>query len=173
MLTRERKEEQAQELRQTLEGISTLFILENRGLTVNAVNQLRSRIREIDARYKVYKNSVVRRAVEGTPLEGLSEHLLGPNAFAFTYGDGVALAKVLRDFTKENPVLTFKQAYLEGQILGSEQAVQVAELPTREELLTKLAYLLQSPMRRLVVALNGPIQQLASALSQVAEKKES
>jgi len=173
MLTRERKNEQAQELREALEGVSTLFILENRGLTVNAVNALRSKIREIDARYKVYKNSVVRMAFTGTPLEELSEHLLGPNAFAFTDGDGVALAKVLRDFTKENPVLTFKQAYLEGQVLDSDQALQVAELPTREELLTRLAYLLQSPMRRLVVALNGPIQQLASALSQVAEKKES
>lgn len=173
MLTRERKNEQSQELREALEGISTLFIMENRGLTVNEVNKLRSKIREIDGRYKVYKNSVVRMAVQGTPLEVLSEHLLGPNAFAFTAGDGVALAKLLRDFTKENPALTFKQAYLEGQVLDSSQALQVAELPTREELLTKLAYLLQSPMRRLVVALNGPIQQLVSALSQVAEKRES
>jgi len=173
MLTRERKQEQSQELREALEGISTLFIMDNRGLTVNEVNRLRSKIREIDASYKVYKNSVVRMAVEGTPLEVLSQHLLGPNAFAFTGGDGVALAKVLRDFTKDNPALTFKQAYLEGQVLDSDRARQIAELPTREELLTKLAYLLQSPMRRLVVALNGPIQQLASALSQVAEKKES
>jgi len=76
MLTRERKLEQSQELREALEGISTLFIMENRGLTVNEVNVLRAKIREVDASYKVYKNSVVRMAVEGTPMEALSEHLL-------------------------------------------------------------------------------------------------
>ena len=110
-------------------------------------------------------------AVADTPLEDLSEHLTGPNAFAFTRGDGVELAKVLRDFAKQHAALSFKQGYLEGRVLPAELAAKVAEMPSRQELLTKLAYLLQSPIRRLAVALNTPVQKLASAVHQIAEQK--
>jgi len=173
MLTREQKSEQAATVREIMVAVNTLFIMENKGLTVNEVNELRSKIREVDASYKVVKNNVVRLALEGTRLANLQEHLTGPNAFAFTEGDGIALAKVLRDFTKDHDALVFKEAFLEGQILPAEKARQVAEMPTKEELLTKLAFLLQSPIRRLVVALNAPIQQLATAVHQIAEKTET
>jgi large subunit ribosomal protein L10 len=85
----------------------------------------------------------------------------------------VALAKVLRDFAKQHPELTFEQAFLEGQILESDEAKKIADMPSREELLTKLVYLLQSPIRRLAVALNAPAQNLASVLGQVAAADES
>ncbi|NOZ79481.1 MAG: 50S ribosomal protein L10 [Acidobacteria bacterium] len=173
MLTREQKRTLAAEIREQISAVNTLFIMENTGLTVNEVNELRARIREVDGAYRVIKNNIVRMAVEGTSLSELTEHLRGPNAFAFTNSDGIALAKTLRDFTKTHPELRFKEAFLEGQILSADRAAQLAEMPTREELLTKLAYLLQSPMRRLVVALNGPVQKLATALHHVAEKKES
>ncbi len=168
MLTKEQKWEQSRTLQDALKQISTLFILENNGLTVNDVNELRTKVGAADATYKVVKNSVVRLAIEGTPLAKLAEHLTGPNAFAFTDGDGVALAKVLRGFIKDHPQLVFKQGYLEGQVLAAEQAQKIAELPTREELLTRLAYLLQSPIRRLAVALGTPIQKLATAVNQIA-----
>ncbi len=173
MLTREQKRTFVAEIREQISAVNTLFIMENTGLTVNEVNELRARIREVEGTYRVIKNNIVRMAVEGTSLSDLTEHLSGPNAFAFTEGDGIALAKALRDFTKTHPALRFKEAFLEGQILPADRAIQVAELPTREELLTKLAYLLQSPMRRLVVALNGPLQKLATAVHQIAETKES
>lgn len=171
MLTKEQKREQSEALRAALSEISTLFIMENRGLSVNEVNELRSKIRKAEASYKVVKNSVVRLAVADSPLEELSEYLTGPNAFAFTSGDGVELAKVLRDFAKQHEALSFKQGYLEGKVLPAEQAVKIAELPSRQELLTKLAYLLQSPLRRLAVALNTPVQKLASTVHQIAEQK--
>ena len=171
MLTKEQKRQQSESLRTALSDISTLFIMENRGLSVNEVNELRSKIRKADASYKVVKNSVVRLAVADTPLEELSEHLTGPNAFAFTSGDGVELAKILRDFAKQHAALSFKQGYLEGRVLPAELAAKVAEMPSRQELLTKLAYLLQSPIRRLAVALNTPVQKLASAVHQIAEQK--
>ncbi len=85
------------------------------------------------------KNSVVRLAVEGTVMESLGPGLKGPNALAFTHGDGVALAKVLRDFVKTHPALSFQQAWLEGQVLDADEAAKIADLPSREELLTKLA----------------------------------
>ncbi len=171
MLTKAEKKEQYEQLRPELADLSTLFIMENQGLSVNEINDLRSRVRGAGASYKVVKNSVVRLAVEGTPLAGLSTRLGGPNALAYTGGDGVALGKVLREFVKDHPALSFRHAYLEGQILDPEQATKIADLPGREELLSKLAYLLQSPMRRLAVALNSPIQKLVSALDQIAGQK--
>ncbi len=173
MLTKEEKQERFEILRADLAQVHSLFILENHGLKVNDVNELRSKVRSVDATYRVVKNSVVRLAVEGTGMEGLSEHLSGPNAFAFTEGDAVQLAKVLRDFAKDHPALTFKQAFMEGQVLGADDARKIADLPSREELVSRLLFLLQSPMRRLAVVLNGPVQQLVNALHQVADTKES
>ena len=171
MLTKEQKREQSEQLRSALGDAAALFVLQNHGLNVNEVNQLRSKVRQTSASYKVVKNSVVRLAVEGTELETLDSHLTGPNALAFTDGDGVALAKVLREFAKDHPELTFKRGYLEGQFLDAEEATAVADLPSRDELVSRLLYLLQSPIRRLAVALNGPIQKFTTAVSQIAEKE--
>jgi large subunit ribosomal protein L10 len=170
MLSKAQKHEQSLELRDRLSDVGTLFLLENRGLKVNDVNNLRSEVRKTDATYKVVKNTVVRLAVEGTEMEGITPFLTGPKVLAFTEGDGVALAKVLKTFIKNHPELSFERAYLEGQILEAAEAEQLADMPSREELLTKLAQLLQSPIRRLAVALNTPLQGLATTLGQIAEK---
>jgi large subunit ribosomal protein L10 len=171
MLTREQKREQSEQLRADFDGINTLFLLENRGLSVNEVNELRSKVRQSNGTYKVVKNSVVKLAIDGTDFASLTDHLTGPKALAWTSDDPVALAKVLKDFIKGHPELTMEQAWLEGQVLDSQQAVQIAEMPSRDELIAKLLYVLQSPIRRLVTALNGPVQNLASVLSQVADTK--
>jgi large subunit ribosomal protein L10 len=173
MLTKEQKREQSDVLRENLTGVTTLFLLDNRGLKVNEVNILRSEVRKTEGTYKVVKNSVVKMAVEGTDMEAISPFLSGPKVLAYTAGDGVALAKVLKGFVKQHPELTFEHAFLEGQILGATEAEKVADLPSREELVAKLLMLLQSPIRRLVVALNTPLQQFASVLNQVAEKSET
>ena len=173
MLTKEQKREQSDKLRNVLSDISTLFLLENTGLNVNDVNVLRSEIRNTEGTYKVVKNSVVKLAVEGTELEVLTPHMTGPKTLAFTEGDVVALAKVLKTFIKDHPELSIQQAYLDGQLLDAKAATKIADLPSKEELLTKLVYMLQSPIRRLAVALNSPIQQLTTVLGQIAESKES
>ena len=84
----------------------------------------------------------------------------------------MTLAKVLKTFIKKHPELSIQQAFLEGQLLDAKAAAKIADLPSREELLTKLAYLLQSPIRRLAVALNTPVQKLATAMGQIADQKE-
>jgi large subunit ribosomal protein L10 len=170
MLTKEQKHEQSQLLRENLQGVNTLFLLENHGLNVNDVNVLRSEVRKTEATYKVVKNTVVRLAVEGTDMEGITPFLTGPKVIAYTGGDGVALAKVLKDFIKKHPELRFEQAFLEGQILEAKDAEKIADMPSRDELLAKLVNLLQSPIRRLAVALNAPVQQFANVLGQIAEK---
>lgn len=171
MLTKEQKREQSDQLRETFSGINTLFLLENHGLSVNEVNQLRSNVRRSNGTYKVVKNSVVKLAIDGTDKADLAGHLVGPKALAWTEGDPVALAKVLKEFTKDHPELTWHAAWLEGQILESSEAQKLAELPSREELIMRLLFMLQSPIRRLATALNTPIQNLASVLGQVAENK--
>jgi len=172
MLTREQKREQSDHLKDSLSDISTLFLLENTGLNVNDVNVLRSEIRKSEGTYKVVKNSVVKLAVEGTDLEVITPHMVGPKTLAYTDGDAVALAKVLKTFIKNHPELSIQHAYLEGQLLDARAAEKIADLPSKEELLTKLAYLLQSPIRRLAVALNSPVQQLAAVMGQIAESKK-
>ena len=173
MLTKEQKHEQSLQLRDRLSDVTTLFLLENKGLNVNDVNSLRSEVRQMEATYKVVKNTVVRLAVEGTEMEGITPFLIGPKVLAYTAGDGVALAKVLKTFIKDHPELSFEEAYLEGQILEAEEAAKIADMPSRDELVARLLQMLQSPIRRLAVALNAPIQQLASALGQIAEKNET
>jgi large subunit ribosomal protein L10 len=173
MLTREQKQQQSEELRSLLSDVTTLFLLENTGLKVNEVNVLRSQVRKTEGSYRVAKNSVVRLAVEGTEMEGIAPFLTGPKVLAYTAGDAVALAKVLKQFIKEHPELSFQRVYLEGQILEAAEAAKIADMPSREELIAKLLNLLQSPVRRLAVALNAPIQQLATVLAKIAEAKET
>jgi len=170
MLTKEQKHEQSMVLRENLASVNTLFLLENHGLKVNDVNVLRSEVRKTDATYKVVKNTVVRLAVEGTHMEGITPFLTGPKVLAYTGGDGVALAKVLKDFIKKHPELRFEHAYLEGQILEAQEAEKIADMPSRDELIAKLVNLVHSPIRRLAVALNAPLQQFANVLGQIAEK---
>lgn len=172
MLTREQKREQSEQLRDALSDVSTLFLLENTGLNVNEVNVLRSEIRKTEGTYKVVKNSVVKLAVEGTDLEVISPLMTGPKTLAFTEGDAVALAKVLKTFIKKHPELSIQRAYLDGQLLDATAAEKIADLPSRDELISKLLYLLQSPIRRLATALNSPVQQLATVLGQIAESKQ-
>lgn len=173
MLTKMEKRNQADALKDVFEDVHTVFLLENHGLKVNDVTELRRQVREANGVYKVVKNSVVRLAIQGTDKEGLTEHLFGPKVLAYTGEDSVELAKVIKAFIKTHPELSFHEAYLEGDVLQPEMAEKVADLPTRDELIAKLLYLLQSPMRRLAVALNSPIQKLASVLHQIAEKQES
>jgi large subunit ribosomal protein L10 len=127
-------------------------------------------VRKTDATYRVVKNTVVRLAVEGTEMEGITPFLTGPKVLAYTGGDGIALAKVLKDFIEKHPELRFEQAYLEGQILEAKEAEKIADMPSRDELIAKLVNLLHSPIRRLAVALNAPLQQFANVLGQIAEK---
>jgi large subunit ribosomal protein L10 len=173
MLTKERKLEQSLDLRKNLADVTTLFLLENRGLNVNDVNILRSEIKRTEGAYKVVKNTVVRMAIEGTEMEAISDFLVGPKVLAYTTGDAVALAKVLKGFIKHHPELSFERAFLEGQILEAAEAEKIADLPSREELVARLVMLLQSPIRRLVVALNAPVQKFATVLAKIAEKKEN
>lgn len=141
------------------------------GLKVTEVTELRRQVRATQSKYLVVKNTLALRATKGTALEGVAKHFTGPTAVAYNRSSPVALAKVLTAFAKTNPNLVFKAAVVEGLAVEAKAITAIAELPSREQLVSKLLFLIQSPMRRLVTVLNGPMRGLAGTLHQIAEQK--
>lgn len=173
MLTREQKQRQIDSLKEQLGGAEGLFVMSFTGLKVGEVTELRRKIREANGNYVVVKNRLARIAVAGTEKEPLQTLLGGMTAVAYTSVDPVALAKALADFAKGHEKLVFRGGFIEHAVLDAAQAKQVAALPSKPELVARLLFVLQSPMRRLVTALNWPVQGLASTVSQIAKEKES
>jgi len=149
-----------------------LFLVGYKGISVNQATELRRRIRETGGQYVVVKNSVVLRAAEGKALEQLKEHFSGPVAVAFSHEDPVAIAKVLTEFAKEAPFLEFKAGLVEGRPIAANEVEGIASLPSREELIAKLLFLMQSPISRFVkvLAAAGP-RRLATVLDQISKQK--
>jgi large subunit ribosomal protein L10 len=143
------------------------------GLKVPEVTELRRQVRGTKSRYVVVKNTLALRAARGTAFEQIAEHFAGPTAVAFNQGDPVGLAKVLTTFAKANPNLVFKGALIEGKAVAASEIKTIAELPSREELVSRLLYLIQSPLTRLATVLAGPVSNLARVLGAVAEKKNT
>src|SRR6266542_1188840 len=141
------------------------------GLKVTEVTELRRQVRGTQSKYVVVKNTLALRATKGSALEGVAKHFRGPTAVAYNRSSPVALAKVLTTFAKTNPNLVFKAAIVEGRAVEAREIAAIAEMPSREQLVSKLLFLIQSPMRRLVTVLNGPILSLAGALQQIADQK--
>lgn len=169
--TRSHKEEMIARYEEGLAAAPHAIIIGFSGITVPQVTELRDKVRENGGEYQVVKNTLALRAVQGKGLEGLKDHFVGPTAVAFIKDDPVALAKALTEFRKEAPVIEFKGGLVEGQPVTAEQVEQIANLPSREELLAKLLFLLQSPVTRLARGLNELVRQLPAVLQQVAEKK--
>jgi len=156
-------------------GVATAphaFVLGYQGISVPKVTELRQKIRETGGTYVVVKNRLVLRAIEGTALEPLKDHFQGPTAVVFADEEPVALAKVLTDFQKDVPVIEFRGGLLNGQPVGADQIKEIANLPSREELIAKLIFLLQSPIARFVRGLGAITQQFVSVLDQIRQEKE-
>jgi large subunit ribosomal protein L10 len=160
---------------QTLEGemaqSKNAILFGFAGLKVPEVTELRRQVRGTDSKYLVVKNTIALRATKGTALESVAKHFVGDTAIAFNQKNAVALAKVLTTFAKTNPKLVFKGALIEGQPVTAAEIQAIADLPSREQLVSKLLFLIQSPMRRLVTVLNGPVRNLATVVHQIADQK--
>ncbi|ASS89801.1 MAG: 50S ribosomal protein L10 [Bacillaceae bacterium] len=133
------------------ESVSTV-IVDYRGLNVAEVTELRKRLREANIEFKVYKNTLTRRAVEQAEISGLEEVLTGPNAIAFSTEDVVAPAKILNDFAKEHEALEIKAGVIEGNVATVDEIKAIADLPSREGLLSMLLSVLQAPIRNFALA---------------------
>jgi large subunit ribosomal protein L10 len=140
-------------------------------LTVEKDQQLRRQLREAQLNYRVVKNTLAQRAVENTPLEGLRKEFVGPTALAYSDSDPVSLAKVLTKFAKENAQFTFKAGVVEGRVISVKDINALATMPSKEELISKLLFLLNSPAQRLATVLNGVSRNLAVVVSEIAKQK--
>ena len=159
------------EVKAKVAGTSTAVVTEYRGLTVAQISALRRQLRTLGADYKVFKNTLVKRAIAGTDVESLSEFLVGPTAIAFVDGDLSAVAKALRDFARVTPKLILKGAVVDGKPLSMKDLTALADLPSRDVLLAQLAGLLASPMRTFAALLKAVPQNFAYGLSALIDSK--
>jgi large subunit ribosomal protein L10 len=153
MGAREEKALQVQEISDRLTRSKTTVVTDYRGLSAGEVTELRKQLREAGIEFHVYKNTLTRRATAATMLTELDAYLTGPSAIAFGFDDVVLPAKILNSFARKNKALEIKGGIVEGRIVGAEGMTELANLPSREGLLSMLLSVLQAPMRNMAYAL--------------------
>lgn len=162
-----------EDIKSDLEGAGAMWVVDYRGLTVKQIQELRRSIREADAEMKVYKNTIMHRALAETDAPNLDEILSGPSAFVFAGEDPVASAKAIKKFADSNNLLEIKGGMMDGSFLDAAQVMAVASLPSREELIAKLLGTISNPLVKTVRVLNGPMEAFARALGQIEKQKEA
>jgi len=167
------KKQIVNDIKDKMEKAQGMVFYDYRGLTVAEVTDLRNKFREAGVEYKVLKNSMLKRAAEMLEIEGLDEHLVGPTAVAFGFEDPVAPAKVLVEYTKKLKKTEIKTGVLDGRVIGLDEIKNLADLPSREQLLGMLAGTLNAPITGFARSLSGIISKLGYALNAVKEQKEA
>ena len=148
----ETKKVQVEEIAGKLKDAASVVVVDYRGLNVAQVTELRKQLREAGVEFKVYKNTLTRRAAEIAGVEAINEVLTGPNAIAFSTEDVIAPAKIINEFAKKNEALEIKAGIIEGTVSSVEDVKALAELPSREGLLSMLLSVLQAPVRNFALA---------------------
>ena len=170
-LSLEQKQAMVSELSSQLKGAQSVIVAEYRGLNVDRITQLRSKARSSGLYLRVLKNTLARRAVQGTPFEKLSESLTGPLMYGISK-DPVAGAKVLSEFAKDNEQLVIKAGAMPNTLMSAKDVKALALLPSREELLAKLMGTMQAPVAKLVRTMNEVPGKFVRTLAALQEQKE-
>ncbi len=171
-MDREEKKKQAELLHEDLKKARGIILSGFQGITVAQDFALRKKVAGTGARYKVVKNSLIERASQGTAAESIAAKLAGTTAIALTDADPVALAKALTEYAKENPLLIFKSGVVEGRVVSLADLNALATLPSKEQLYSKVLFLINSPAQRVASTLSGVARNLAYVIQQgVKEKK--
>jgi large subunit ribosomal protein L10 len=170
-LNLEQKQAMVSEVSAKLAKAQTLIVAEYRGLDVERVTQLRSKARKSGVYLRVLKNTLARRAVQGTPFEKLSEQMVGPLMYGISE-DPVAGAKVLSEFAKENELFVIKAGAMSGSVMSAQDIKALASLPSREQLLATLLGTMQAPVAKLARTLNEVPGKFVRTLAALKEQKE-
>lgn len=170
-LNRQDKAAVIEEVTSMVAGAGSIIVAEYRGLSVQAVTELRANARKEGVQLRVLKNTLVRRAVAGTPYEGLSDKFVGPLVYGFS-ADPVAAAKVLVSFAKKNDKLVLKAGAMPGNVLDVAGIEQLATMPSREELLAKLMATMNEPVAKFVRTLNEVPARFVRTVAAVRDAKE-
>jgi large subunit ribosomal protein L10 len=169
-LTRAKKTEKVTVLASELEHSTSAIIGTFAGLTASKDYSLRQTVREAGGSYHVVKNKLAARASKGTQIEAALQGLKGVSSVAYTSGDPVALAKALSTWVKDNAEFTFKLGIIDGKVITVQEIAALATMPGKEELFSKLLFLIQSPAQRLATVINATGRDLAVVINQAAEK---
>jgi large subunit ribosomal protein L10 len=172
-LDRSQKAAAIAEIVEDLRESEAVFAVDFRGISVPQAADVRTRLRDADARFRVVKNTLTERAADEAGTEGLKELLEGPTALTFVRGDVAVAAKAIATFNRETELLTFKGGLLNGDTLTPDQIQSIARLPAREVLYGQLVGVVASPITGVVRTLNALISGLAIQLGQIAEQKQS
>jgi large subunit ribosomal protein L10 len=171
MKSRETKAKDLAALTESLQGAKSAMIVSFKGLTVTKDQEFRNSIREAGAKYQVVKNTLARIAVKGTDYEQTSDHLKGVTAIAWTDSDPVVLTKAISKFMKENADnYTFKTGVVDGKLVDLRQVTEIASLPSKEELISKLLYVINAQAQRIVTVINAVPRDLAVVIKQIGDK---
>src|ERR1700761_2713171 len=169
-LTKAKKAVKIEQLTHELEGSTSAIVGTFAKLTVSQDFELRKVVRSAGGRYRVVKNKLAARASKGTRIEAALQGLKGVSSVAYTSGDPVALAKALSDWVKENAEFTFKLGIVDGKVITVDEIKALATMPGKEELFSKLLFLIQSPAQRLATVINATGRDLAVVINQGVEK---
>lgn len=172
MKKRSDKEKDLAFLRGEFENVENIFLTGYEKMTVDQDFKLRKAIRAVGAEYKVVKNNLAQKASQGLNAEPLFEQLAGMTSIAYTKGDVVALAKALKDYAKANPVFTFKAGLVEGRVIDVAGITELASLPSKEEVFSKLLYVINAPAQQLVTVMNAVGRDLAVVIDQGVQKEK-
>lgn len=172
MKTRETKARDLAALTTSLQNSKSAMVVSFTKLTVSKDQEFRSSLREAGARYEVVKNTLARIAVKGTQFEEASEHFKGVTAIAWTENDPVVLSKAISKFMKDNAdIYTFKTGVVDGKLVDLQQLTTIANLPSKEELISKLMWVLNSGAQRLVTVINAVPRDLAVVIKQIGDQE--
>ncbi len=170
---RAEKERVVAELQEKFSEAASTILTDYRGLSVAESTELRKRLREAGVEYKVVKNTLGRLAAKDAGHDGLNDYLVGPTAIAFAFDDPVAPAKILAGFMKEFKKVQFKAGLLRGQLIDQDQFQELADLPSREELLAKVVGGMQAPIAGFNNVLAGMLRGLVYSVEDLRKKKEA
>jgi large subunit ribosomal protein L10 len=172
MKSRETKQKDLTALTESLAASKSAMLVSFTGLTVAKDQEFRNSLREAGAKYEVVKNTLARIAVKGTQFEEVSEHFKGVTAIAWTENDPVVLSKAISKFMKDNAdIYTFKTGVVDGKLVDLKQLTTIANLPSKEELISKLLYVLNAQAQRIVTVINAVPRNLAVVVDQIGKQE--
>lgn len=169
MKKKSEKQKDLDNLKTELAKVSTVILTTFQGITVEDDTKLRRAVQAAGGKYQVVKNTLAELAGSGTPAEGVLKNLKGTNSIAYTQTDPVALAKALTKVAKDVPAFQFKSGVVEGRVISITEIKQLAEMPSREELISKIMFLLNAPAQRIAMALNALPRNLAVTVSEAVK----
>jgi large subunit ribosomal protein L10 len=174
MKTKAQKQKDLDALAEQFQNAKAAMLVGFQGMTVAKDQELRNQLREAGVSYEVVKNTLARKAAEGTALEAASDRFKGVTAVALSTGDPVGLSKAISKFTKANPdIFTFKAGIVEGKVVALREVEAIASLPSKEELISKIMFLFNAQAQRLATVTNAVARNLVIVMDQVRAQKEA